>query len=489
MQRLKIVLTVPNNRWTEGDESSFWHFVPYNLCMLASMIRDMCDVEILDANFHNLSAEAFVEELKTRKPDVVGVTVLMDQFANTGHKAAELAHKALPGVKVVMGGVYTTMNPERAIADENVDMCVIGEGEYVMQDLVRYYQGEGELPQKGIIFRKDGKVENRGRSDFIQDLDALPLPAYDLIEFPEYCRNVSRATVDAPPELPYAWLLTSRGCPMGCCFCQVESIQGKKNRMRSAESVLNELEWLKREYGIKSFVFMDDNLYVSRKRLMAILDGMIERDLVMPWVSAGTAVFRLDEELLVKMKESGCRYICVAIESGTERILKEVIRKPVEYEHAKKMVKLAKSLGIYVGANFIVGFPTETWQEIRQSIRFAEELDADYIKLFHAIPLRHTKLWELCEKHGAFKDNFDVDSLRWSDGQIASDEFSNNDLTVLRAYEWDRINFTDEAKLKRTADMMHISVEELNEIRRETRKNAHRNIWKDVDAAMHKVGI
>lgn len=488
MKKLKVLLTVPNNRWTEGDESSFWHFVPYNLCLLASMIRDMCDVEILDANFEELSADEFKAKLKKIRPDVVGVTVLMDQFAPTGHRAAELVKEVSPQVQVIMGGVYATMNPMRAISDPNVDLCVLGEGEYVMQDLVRYYKGDGDLPEKGIIFEKDGKVENRGRADFIQDLDALPLPAYDLIDFPAYCRNVSRATVDAPPELPYAWLLTSRGCPMGCCFCQVESIQGKKNRMRSAESVLDELEWLKKEYGIRSFVFMDDNLYVSRKRLMAILNGMIERDLVMPWVSAGTAVFRLDEELLAKMKESGCQYICVAIESGTKRILKDVIKKPVEYDHAKKMVKLAREMGIYVGANFIVGFPTETWQEIRQSIQFAEELNADYIKLFHAIPLRHTRLWELCEKHNAFKENFDVGSLRWSDGQIASTEFSNNDLTVLRAYEWDRINFTDPDKLKRTADMMHISVEELNEIRRKTRENAHRNIWKDVDAEMAKVG-
>ncbi|MBU1249342.1 MAG: radical SAM protein, partial [Proteobacteria bacterium] len=195
-----------------------------------------------------------------------------------------------------------------------------------------------------------------------------------------------------------------------------------------------------------------------------------------------TAVFRLDEEMIKLMRASGCQYICIAIESGTRRVIKEIVGKPIDFDHAKNITRLAQREGIFVSANFIIGFPTETWQEIRESINFAEELNPDYMKLFHAIPLRNTRLWELCEEHGLFKAGFDQANLRWSAGQIETDEFMANDLTILRAYEWDRINFSSPEKLRRTAEQMRISVEELNRIRKQTRINAHHRIFQQLSS-------
>ncbi len=136
------------------------------------------------------------------------------------------------------------------------------------------------------------------------------------------------------------------------------------------------------------------------------------------------------------------------------------------------MGQWAKKEGIYVAANFIIGFPTERWGEIRQTIKFAEDIDVDYVKLFTAIPLRNTKLWELCEKEHAFKEEFDKSESMWNVGQIETKEFSSRDLTVLRAYEWDRINFTSVEKRRRTAEMMGITEDELLEIRRKTLNQA-----------------
>jgi hypothetical protein len=138
------------------------------------------------------------------------------------------------------------------------------------------------------------------------------------------------------------------------------------------------------------------------------------------------------------------------------------------------MVAFARKNGIYVAANFIVGFPTETWDEIRQTVRFAEELDADYVKLFAAIPLRNTRLWSLCAETRTFKKDFKESEVRWSMGQIETDEFSAGDLTVLRAYEWDRINFTDPEKRRKTVEMMGITEDELRLIRKRTIEGARR---------------
>ena len=296
----------------------------------------------------------------------------------------------------------------------------------------------------------------------------MPLPAYHLIDFSKYANSAHRKSVDSPMIFPYARLITSRGCPCGCVFCQVEGIAGKEFRYRSAENVLNEIEWLKGRYGIKSLIIDDDNFFINKKRTKAILQGMIDRNLVMPWLPIATAVFALDENLIKLMRASGCEYIDVAIESGCERVLKNIIKKPLDLEHAKKMVRAAKREGIYVTANFIIGFPTETWDEIRETIKFAEDINVDYVKLFAAIPLRNTKLWDLCEKEGIFKKGFRESDVRWSTGQIETDEFKANDLSILRAYEWDRLNFTDSKKRLRTAKMMGLTEEELLKIRRKT---------------------
>ncbi|MBF0518524.1 MAG: radical SAM protein [Nitrospirae bacterium] len=467
---MKVTLVVPNFRWAQWDKNTLWHFVPYNLCLLAAMIEDICDVKIVDANVQNMSENDLRTILTEQNPDVVGITVLMDQYGPSGHTAARVVKDINNNIKTVIGGVYATMNSQTVIADENIDYVVMGEGEYVFRDLLGYFMGKNKIPDTGVAYRFNGDVINGGHSDFIQNLDALPLPAYHLIDFTMYSSKdfVTRESIDSPRDFPFARVYTSRGCPYGCCFCQVESISGKKFRPRIAQKVLEEIRWLKEKYGIKSIIFDDDNLYTDKKRAKAIFRGMIEQGLSMPWLSMGVAVFRLDEEEIDLMHKSGCKYIDIAIESGSQRVLKEVIRKPVDYNQAKKMVKKAKEYGIYVAANFIVGFPTETWDEIRATIRFAEELNVDYAKIFVAIPLRNTRLWDLSVETGALKTNFNQPDIRWSNGQLETDEFTANDLTILRAYEWDRINFTDPAKRKRAAEMMKITEEKLLMIRRDT---------------------
>jgi len=472
LQKLKVTLVVPNFNWSKGKNiNTLWHYIPYNLCLLAAMIEDICEVTILDAYKSNMGQNEFKSELMKLKPDIIGITVLMDQYASAGHIAARLTKSVNKNIIVIIGGVYATMSPDKVIKDPNIDFVVIGEGEYVFKDLIRYFIKKGPLPKKGISYRLNGKVVNTGHSDFIEDLDVIPLPAYHLIDLKKYSGSAPRKSVDSPRKYPYARIMTSRGCPFGCIFCQVESISGRQFRPRSADNVLNELTYLKKEYGIKSIIFDDDNLFTDKQRARDIFQGMIDRNLAMPWSIIAVAVFKLDEELIKLMKASGCEYIDIAIESGTERVLQEIIKKPVNFEYAKKMISLAKREGIYVAANFIIGFPTETWDEIMQTLKFAEDIDVDYAKIFTAIPLRNTKLWMLCEKENAFKKDFKESAEIWNAGQIETSEFSSNDLTILRAYEWDRINFTNPQKRRRTASMMGVTEKELMGIRRRTLNN------------------
>ena len=474
--KLKLVLVVPNFNWIHGEEHTFWDYVPYNLCLLAAMVEDICEVDIIDAYAKNMDVHEFKEAVIKSNPDIVGITVLIDQFAKTGHLAADIVKSADTDIIVIMGGVYVTMSPDVAIADENVDYIVIGEGEYVLKKLIQFIKEEAHLPTKGIGYRSGGETVITGREDFIEDLDSLPFPAYRLIDFSTYVSKVQRKSLERPSLLPFARIMSSRGCPFSCVFCQSGPISGKKFRARSAENILDEIKWLKGTYDIQSIVFEDDNFFLDRKRVTDILNGMIDQGFTMPWVSTATAVFRIDEELLKLMRRSGCEYLNFAIETGCDRVLTEIIHKPIDYEHARKMTSVAMELGIYISVNFIIGFPTETWHEIRQTIKIAEEFGADYVKIFCATPQPHTRLWDLCKSENAFKDGYDYLNLRWNVGQIETKEFSANDLTILRAYEWDRINFTCPEKRKKTAQRMHITEDELLRIRRRTIETALMNI-------------
>jgi len=406
----------------------------------------------------------------------VGTTVLMDQYAGVAPMITKLVKEVSKDTITILGGVYAMANPSRAMKDENLDYVVIGEGEYTFKQLIGFYSGACELPERGICFRnfKTGELENRGHSEFIKNLDLLPKPAYHLVDFLAYYNKYNdRKSVDRPATYPYVRIITSRGCPEKCSFCQVPSLQGSYFRARTPDHVCDEIEWLKKDYGIKSLIFDDDNLYTNPKRSKMMFKRMIERNLTMPWTSIATAVFRLDEELIDLMVESGCRYIDIAIESGTERVTRDIVLKPLDFEHAKKMVRYAQKKGIFVASNFIIGFPTETWEEIRETIKFAEEIQVDYAKIFIAIPLRNTEMYDLAEKtNSLIMDPLEVETM-WTVGcAIRSEHWAADDLTILRSYEWDRINVSNPKKLKKIADRMGISINELNDIRRRTLDNA-----------------
>lgn len=467
----KIVLVIPNYNWNDGTENVsnkniLWHFIPYNLCLLAAILEqeNRYQIKVIDAMAEGLSTEQFESRIREEKPDFVGISVLMDFYGYTGHMVAKIVKGIDKNIVTGLGGVHATANPELNIKDRNYDYVMCGEGEEMLPDLIRYINGERMTLPKGVwTYNTKG-----GHSELITDLDKYPLPAYHLIDYSQYAMRAERKSLDGPAAYPYARILTSRGCPYNCCFCQVNKIVGRKFRPRSAENILKEIEWLINTYNIKSLIFDDDNLLTDRKRAVEIFKGLEKYKI--PWKMIATAAFLLDDELIELMRKSGCVYVDIAVESGTERILHEVIQKPLKLEKALEVVAKLKQENIYVAANFIIGFPGETWEEIRQTIKFAEDLDADYVKLFNAVPLPDTRLYQMAKEQNALVEGFDAESINWRNGMIETDEFTARDMSILRAYEWDRINFSTYEKKKRTADMMGISVQDLDKIRRDSRR-------------------
>ena len=464
----RVVLTYPNQKWMKEDITTTWLLPPYTICTLATMIRKDYDVKIIDANFYDMTKQQFKDEIKKFSPQVVGISVLTSEYAAILDIAAACIKEISSEIITVAGGVHVTTQCQNVMKNMDIDYAVRGEGEYVFRDFLNYLNGKGEFPQKGMAYRNQEGELTCLPPDLIQDLDALPFPDYDLVDYKAYSTTKSRTGVDFPNVYPFSRIISSRGCPTGCSFCQVQSISGKKLRMRSAKNVVDELERLKDKYGINAFLFDDDMPFGNKKRTKEMLRLLIERKLDLAWKAAGVSIFKMDEETFKLMAESGCISIGIAIESGNQRILKEVINKPVNLKKVPGLIKIAKSYGLGVVANFIIGFPGETWDEIRQTIHYAETCGVDYAKIYMAEPLLGTRLYDMAVEMGVIIG--DHSQVGWRHGRIKSDEFDPHEISILRVYEWDRINFRDSEKRKINARLMGISEEELNQIRKATRK-------------------
>ena len=373
------------------------------------------------------------------------------------------------GIVVIAGGVHVTTQFAHTMRNPSIDYCVRGEGEIVVGKLLRFLNGDGAFPEVGIVYRKDGEVIAQDQA-VVDDLTKLPWPDYDLIDFrPYFDTGARKHSPNRAPEYPAVRMVTTRGCPLGCSFCQVETISTKRVRARDPEDVVNELQFLKDRYGIRSVIFDEDNILMApgkyAKRLFRL---MIEKRLGLKWIATAFALFLLDDETLDLMKASGCVGVNVAIESGNRRVLRDLVGKPLDLAEVPGIIERIRGRGLYCIANFVIGFPGESWNEIRETVHFAETCGADYVKIYGAVPLFGTRLYQMAKETNSLVHNDAFPQADWRYGQIKSDEWTAKDISILRAYEWDRINFAPH-KLKKVAEIWGIDEAELDQVRKQTR--------------------
>lgn len=467
IKKKKLLLTYPNQRWQEVDPNTSWNLNPTTLCLLAKMVEDDVDVKIIDAQFYNISLESFLEEVKNYSPDYVGISILCSDYEETLNITAENIKKILPNTIIIAGGIHPTIEYKIVIQNKNIDYVIRGEGEYAQRDLIRFLNKTGDFPDEGVVYKKDGKLIVLPQAR-VQDLTKIPWADYSLIKFEDYLNRGTRFGPYRPPEFPCFTFSVTRGCPFNCCFCQVSDIAGKKVRTRDPEDVLNQILFLKEKYGIKSILFEDDNIMAVKPFFKRLLQLFIEKQITVKLTFMNFAVFLLTDEILDLLTKVGCTGLNIAVDSGNKRVLKEIINKPVDLDRVPETIKKIKTRGLYCLVNFIIGFPGESWEEIRETIRYAENCGADYVRFFIAVPLHNTRLWDIAQSQNLLLDP-DNKKVEWGRTRIISNEWTSNDLNILRAYEWDRINFSPPEKLQRVAKLWALSIEEMNEIRKKTR--------------------
>lgn len=464
----RVALIQPNHSIL-GKRS--WPLLPYGLALLRASLAPRWDVEIIDFDRTLENEESIRDTLRRINPDVVGVTSFSTEYRAETHWHIARIREELPEAIIILGGAYPTVLPELAIADPNVDFCILGEGEYRLPALLECIENNGDSSAlDGLAYRRDGMPLINPVVQFIQDLDAIPFPDYGNLNITDYgSLPVKYAHGLVARKYPFATTITSRGCPYRCVFCAGRTVSGRKVRMRSAGNVLRELDTYYHDFGIREVMFQDDHFLHKRDRAIKIMSGIRDRKYDFTWKCGNVAVFSLDEELLDLKKESGCYQITLSIECGVQEVLDHIIHKPVKLNMARRMVQHAKSIGLEVVSNFIIGFPGETWDQIRRTIDYAHSLDLDITNFHLATPMPKTDLMNICIEMGLLKSGDDVHG--YTKGVIETDEFTAQDLMILRAYEWDRLNFATPEKICTVARMEGLSLEEVDSWRRSTRRN------------------
>jgi len=352
-------------------------------------------VEILDTILDHLSYEEIEAELRRRKPDVVGIQAmtftLIDAILTA--KAVKRVNSATP---VILGGPHVFIYPRETLEIPEVDYIVVGEGEETFTRLVEALAEDRDISAiHGIGFRRRGETVLTPLVPLLSDLDSLPMPARHLVPQDRYYSVLAQ-------ELPITTMMTSRGCPMQCIFCDRPHL-GKTFRYRSPESVVQEMQDCE-EKGIREIFVYDDTFTIRRDRVIDICRMYQERGLRVGW-DIRAHINTMTDAVLDALAAAGCRRIHYGVEAGTAEIVK-VLKKGIDLERTRAVFSQTKARGITTLGYFMIGNPGETREQVLETIRFARNLDADYIHLSVATPFPATELYQLGFERGLYREDY-----------------------------------------------------------------------------------
>ena len=426
-------------------------FPPLGLAYIAAVLEEKCEVSIIDApargykylhqsngKYHlGLEYKEIATDVKRVSPDVIGITVPFTVNVESAFKVASSVKEIDRDIITVLGGPHPSIRPAECLQNPDVDFVVIGEGEHTMLELVQKLEkGKNGLHDvRGLAYVRDGRAVFTPPRPVIQDLDSLPFPARHLLPMNEYFEVTRAKLTIREMSKPWTTMITSRGCPYNCIFCSIHIVMGRKWRPRSAEKVVDEIEQLVHNFHIKQIDFEDDNITLNRKRMATICDLIVQRGLDIEWFTRnGVRADTLDENLLRKMKKSGCKELWVSPESGVQRIVDQIIKKRLTLKKIEEVVVLSKKVGIGIGCYFVIGLIGETKGDIKKTIGFARKLrrlGADHLDFNIATPYYGTELYEQAKQKGYLRA-FNEESLGTLKAHIETPEFTLDEIRELQ---------------------------------------------------------
>ncbi|MDD4979717.1 MAG: radical SAM protein [Candidatus Omnitrophica bacterium] len=375
---------------------------PLGLATLAAITRDKgFKAEIIDSAALGLSYEDTVDQIIQRAPKYVGITATTIAIYNAAKLARELKKKR-QDIFIIIGGPHVSSIPEDTMSRfPQFDAGVIGEGDVTVIEMLNALQENKDLKRvQGLIIRANGSIERTPGRELIVDLDKLPLPAWDLL--PDLTRYY-RPAANSFYQLPSTGVVTSRGCPGKCIFCD-RTVSGDRLRMYSALYLLKTVKHLYSNYGVRDIIFHDDNFIAFRKRLYELCEMLIKENLKLTW-SCTARVDMVTPELLKMMKRSGCWQIAYGIESGDQEIL-DFLKKGITLKQIKDALRWTKEAGIMNRGYFMIGVPTETVRTIRKTIDFLLELKLDDFHMSMFTPHPGTEISRSISEYGTVDNDW-----------------------------------------------------------------------------------
>ena len=389
-----IVLVNPSYSFWSPEKNYLRPFIgtlpSSGLLTLASVLRKGgYSVKIVESASLGLSLSQTVDQVLLERPKYLGLSCTTASVESAARIAGAIKEKN-PEILIFVGGPHITALPVETFQRyPEFDFGVLGEGELAFGDLLEAIEGKKDLTGvESAVFRYGGEVRANPRRRFIENLDELPFPAYDLL--PSFPRAYRPPFLNYP-QGPTVSLTSSRGCPQTCTFCD-RSVFGNRYRYFSEDYLLELISFLRRNYGIRHLIFTDDQFAASHSRLARLCEKLAGGNLKIRW-NCDARVDSVDPELLKLMRRAGCWMISYGIESGSQEILDQ-IQKGIKLDRVEQALRWTREAGIRAKGLFMIGYPEETEKTLDQTLSFMRRCPLDEINLSFLTPYPGTKLYQ-----------------------------------------------------------------------------------------------
>ncbi|MBF0520450.1 MAG: radical SAM protein [Nitrospirae bacterium] len=407
-----------------GKFGSLLTDMPMGLISMSAYLKKNTAVEVKLINFnivltkmesfdYDSYKEFFLNALSAKEwldysPTLVGVSTLFTPSYYSMLDIAEAARSIFPASLIIAGGGIPTNMYKKIFEDSTCfDALCYGEGEKPLSGLVAATDKVEFLRNNQSWITKEKVDKNQFFVfDHIVNLDEIPFFDYDILGTEGYGLNPLLSAFPLAQKktksMPY---MTSRGCPHHCCFCASHTVHGRTMRYHSLDRLRTDFKRLSEQYGIQTVVFLDDHFMADRQRVFTIIDILAELQLT-PFFPYSLTLYALDRKVLEALKSIGLNHIVLSVESGSNRVLKEIMHKPLNLSIVKRVIADCRQLGIDTDVNFLIGLPGETHHDIEVSLAFLKTLDATWFRIYVATPLVGSEMYNICVEHNYLSDNY-----------------------------------------------------------------------------------
>jgi radical SAM superfamily enzyme YgiQ (UPF0313 family) len=394
-----ILLTYPpfkeggrSFRWSGTSETkgSNFFYPPWYLAYSAAILeKDNIPVDLIDAVATGMDNNSFVKYVDKKNPELL----IAEVSTLTINKDLQLMRRIKKdiGCKIALTGSHvTTLCKEILSKNPFIDFILFGEYELTVKDLANKLQTKNYNNILGLAFRQNDKIKINKRRPLIENLDELPLPARHFLPMDKYN--------EAFAEVPNQQMLSSRGCPYQCVFCVLPQIYyNRRVRYRSPKNVINEMQLVVEEYKPKEIYFDDDSFTLNSQHVLGICKEIKNCNLDVQWSCMGHA--KINEKILREMVDSGCVGVKFGVETASP-VIQDKIKKRLNLDEIKNFVKLAKKFKLRTHATYTIGLPGDTKETIKQTLKFAANLNTDSMQISIATPYPGTEFYNWCESNG-----------------------------------------------------------------------------------------